>query len=132
MDRINLWKASYRKEKVNKLVKASEEKDTTDIDLTAVKRLTENVKAQRRVRQIMKDNDPTADDIDFLGTYNFVALTYNNYQRAGAACNITVTETKESSFVEDSEEGRVFQLTARQHKSDSTYGLAIISKRAGC
>ena len=127
MDRINLWKALYRKEKVNKqLVKASKEKDTTDIDLTAVKRLTENVEAQRQVRQIMKDNDPTDDDINLLGTYNFVALTYNNYQGAGAACNITVTEAKEASFVEEPEEGQVFRLTTRKHKTASTYGPAIL------
>ena len=98
MDRINLWKALYRKEKVNKqLVKASKEKDTTDIDLTAVKCLTENVEAQRRFRQIIKHNDPTDDDINFSVTYNFVALTYN-YRRSGAACNITVREEKEASY----------------------------------
>ena len=56
------------------------------------------MEAQRRAGQIMKVNDPTDDDIDFLGTYIFMALTYNNYQRAGAVCNITVTEAKEPSF----------------------------------
>ena len=68
------------------ITKASKEQDTTDIDLTAVKCLTESAEARRQAGQIMKVNDPTDDDFDFLGTYIFMALTHNNYQRACRGC----------------------------------------------
>ena len=87
------------------LTRAAEELDTTSEDLKTINMLTNNERALQRVLQIVEKTNPTDEDINFIGTYLFIALTYKSLQRAGAACNLTVDKANKRQFIKDEEEG---------------------------
>ena len=76
IDRLSIWKSSYRKEKMKKqFTRAAEELDTTSEDLKTINMLTNNERALQRVLQIVETTNPTDEDINFIGTYLFIAPT---------------------------------------------------------
>ena len=127
LERLALWKTSFRAEKIaNVRDRAAREKDTTSEDLKATHNLVHSTAAFEKVKNILEEQNPSDDHIDFLATYIFLCLWYKNLQRPGPATNMTLKEGSEGEFVSHGKEDDKLKLIVSKHKTAKTYGPAIL------
>ena len=108
-----------------KFVNASE-KDTTSKYLKATHDLVHSKVAFEKVQNILEEQNPSDDNIDFLVTYIFLCLSYKNFQRPGPATNMTLKEANEAEFVSHGNEDDKLKIIVSKHKTAKSYGPAIL------
>ena len=127
MDRIGLWKMSFRSDKIKHTKdKAARELDTTEDDLETMQKVVNAPGAIRKANRIIEKEDPSDDDVDFIATYLFLCLSYKNFQRAGPAINMTLNEAESAQLVHDESGEERLKLVVSKHKTASTYGPATL------
>ena len=120
-DQISQWKATYRKSKPSIQI---EREMRTKIDpqaLQKVQSFLENEAIQIKISEIIEKSTFSASDTNTLVAYLFCVLTYGNWQRPGAAINLTLKEALEAKFVDDK-----LVVHCLNHKTAGAYGPAVM------
>ena len=76
---------------------------------------------QDDVASAMLTEDPSAVEINLLATYLFAAITYGNWQRAGAALNLTLAEAQAARLVDGK-----YTIAVADHKTGQSHGPAVL------
>ena len=128
-ERIEAWKGSFKvKKSCHAMEKAAhdaaEERDVSE-DIQRLHHVLSSKRAEKRLTAALGTDNLSAEEQDFIATRLFLALTYNNLQRAGAATNFTVAEAKQGKIVMQNGE-RYLRLFVSKHKTAKTYGPATL------
>ena len=127
LDRLALWKMSFRSNKIIKMKeKAAREVDTTTDDLKAIELLIHSPVAFEKVTKIIEVTNPSDEDSNFLSTFIFLCLGYKNFQRPGPAINMTPKEADEAVYVKSDGEEDKLKILVSKHKTARSYGPAIL------
>lgn len=109
IDRLKLWKDSYKKEKQKQYLKRVMQLPKEGLDIIVDKALQ---KTQHLVLQGASFQDK--------GTYLFMALGYKNWQMPGGIINLTLSEAESATTEED-----CLLIKSHEHKTAATHGPAI-------
>ena len=128
-ERIEAWKGSFKVKKSSHAMEkaahdAAEERDVSE-DIQSLHHVLSSKRAEKRLTAALGMDNLSAEEQDFIATRLFLALTYNNLQRAGAATNLTVAEAKQGKIVVQDGE-RYLRLFVSKHKTAKTYGPATL------
>ena len=117
-ERLDKWKASFSKDRTALSLSQGIEADTSPAVLTKIRELFSNQQLQEHLQEIKETicSDLLLDksEHNMLVTYLFLCLVCRNWQRPGAAINLTVSEAN-APIVED---GKII-IKSLEHKTKS-------------
>ncbi len=131
MEQLRSWKGTFKTLKIKTTLQRAAkesiaEKSAADI-LDDVNNLLQSPEADTYFEHVLdKSSDVQDSELDIMAVRIFIALTYSNLQRAGAAINITIKEATDAQLVKGIDGSHLMRVLASTHKTAKTLGPACL------